>query len=276
MNFFRRVLDAKFLSMAPHNAFILGFFYAIIGSVTAYMVFPSNAGMMAVIFTATLAWPLLFKAINFENVEIDRNRLGFIRMFKDHKMIFQLYFFLFMGVLVAFGILSVLLPELTVTKLFNPQLAIAGLGGAATASGLDFGYIVTNNLKVLVAFVIFSVVYGAGTVVFLLWNASVWGTIFGFVARLSAAAATRLPIVEFGFLMLRVLPHTALEVFSYFFAIVAGAIFAKTVIRPVLTDEQRTQLYKDAFMFLGISIALVFVGAYFEVYVFPVLGFIGG
>ena len=65
MDFFRRVLDAKFLSLAPHNAFLLGFFYAVIGCMTAYMVFPNHAGMMAVIFTSTLAWPLLFKAINY-------------------------------------------------------------------------------------------------------------------------------------------------------------------------------------------------------------------
>jgi len=273
MDFFRRVLDAKFLSLAPHNAFLLGFFYAVIGCMTAYMVFPNHAGMMAVIFTSTLAWPLLFKAINYENVEIDRGRFAFLKMFQDHKMVFQLYFFLFMGVLVAFAILSIFLPELTVTKIFNPQLAIAGIGGAAYAGKTDFLYILGNNLKVMIAFVIFSVVYGAGTIVFLLWNASVWGTIFGFVARMSAAAYQRLPIVEFGILMLRVLPHTAIEVLSYFFAIVAGAIFAKTVIKPALTDQQRNQLYKDAFIFLGISVGLVVLGAYVEVYVFPALNF---
>jgi len=268
MNLFKRVLDAKFLSMAPHNAFLLGFFYAVIGAMTAYMVFPSNAGMMAVVFTGTLAWPLLFKAINFENVEIDRKRLSFPKMFKDHKLIFQLYFYLFLGVLIAFALLSIFLPELTVTKIFNPQLAIAGLGGAAVSKA-DFMYILGNNLKVMIAFVLFSVIYGAGTVIFLIWNASVWGTIFGYVARTAAAAYSRLPIVEFGILMIKVLPHTAIEVFSYFFAIVAGAIFAKTVIRPVLTDQQRYNLYKDAFIFLGISIALVVLGAYVEIYLFP-------
>ena len=38
----------------------------------------------------------------------------------------------------------------------------------APASKADFMYILGNNLKVMIAFVLFSVIYGAGTVIFLI------------------------------------------------------------------------------------------------------------
>jgi len=58
-----------------------------------------------------------------------------------------------------------------------------------------------NNLKVLVVCLIASLVYGAGAIFIITWNASVWGVVFALIAKNSALAAGQNPYAAFALML---------------------------------------------------------------------------
>ena len=106
-------------------------------------------------------------------------------LFKDHKDIFEIYLLMFLGIFVAFAFSSFFFSTSAIQSLFKPQLAVANLAGAATLFNKELISIIFNNLIVLVACFILSLVYGAGSILFLTWNASAWGVVIGYSAKLA-------------------------------------------------------------------------------------------
>ncbi|MFH1648954.1 MAG: stage II sporulation protein M [Candidatus Woesearchaeota archaeon] len=250
------------------NLFVLAFIFSELGIISSFIIFPQNVGLMSISFTSILLMPYLYQILNRPE-PVEKGRSFFGQAFKNHKGTITAFFWLFMGILLSYATFALVLPHLSVVRLFDSQLAFIGVGGKATATTFSFASILANNVKVLFAALILSLVYGAGAMIFLTWNASVWGAIFGYFAKQSAMIVGQNPIIYFFGLFLKVFPHTITEAGSYFFAVIAGAVISKAIIREEFGSDTFNYILKEGSFFFTISIVLIFIAAYLEVFVFP-------
>jgi hypothetical protein len=260
-----QLFKTRFIERKPIYAFWMGIFYSLIGFLSAYLIFGANVGLMAVAFTSILLIPTLNKLLQEEeNAEIRESKFSLRLLFKNHKDVFEVYLFVFMGILLTHTILSVwFAPRLT--SLFSPQLAVAGITGMGMGSGA-FVSILLNNLLVLVVCFILSLVYGAGAVIFLTWNASVWGSIIGYyVLQVSQTGMT--PSNAFLVILLPLLPHMITETLGYLSASIVGGVVSKAVTREKLMSKRFMHVLTDALLFLGLGFLLIIIAAALESFI---------
>lgn len=260
------ILKPDWLERRPRFAFIIGFVYSLIGILAALIIFPRSQGIASISFLSLLLVPSLNSILKIEEIQ-DTKSSGFSikKVLRDHSDVLQVYLLLFLGIFLAYGLFSIRFPELLVSGLFDSQLRIIGITGNAI-DGLDFFSIFINNFKVLSIFLILSLIIGAGSILFLAWNASVWGVIFGYIAVHSGDAFNTFSITFF-----KVAPHMITEASSYFFAIVAGGIMSQAVLREKVGSAKFNYVMKDGFVFMIISIFLLIIGALLEVYFYGLL-----
>jgi uncharacterized membrane protein SpoIIM required for sporulation len=267
---FEQLFSADWMERRPLFAFIIGLSYSLLGILSARIIFPDDMGIAAIAFTSILILPSLNQLMSLEeNVEIREDKLSLRLLFKDHKDIFEIYIFLFFGILLTYSVLTLILPDLQVQSFFSSQLAVAKTAGNAVAFNTPFFLkIVMNNFLVFFICIVLSLVYGAGSIIFLVWNASVWGSIFASIAKQSAMIVGQNKFLYFGALLLKVFPHTFLEALVYFFAIISGGVISKAIIREKIDSKKFNHVLTDGFIFFGIALVLLIMAALVETMVF--------
>jgi uncharacterized membrane protein SpoIIM required for sporulation len=259
-----KIIRLDWISQKPRFAFLLGLVYSLVGLISARIIFSKSTGMMAIAFTSILLIPTLSALLQQEeNAEIRKKKFSIKHLLKDHKDVFVVYFFIFLGVFVSFAFVSLVLPAQLAQNILEPELAVAGLAGSAF-NVQAFETILTNNLLVLIVCLALSLAYGAGSILFITWNAAVWGSIFGFVARQSAVATGQNPFVYFGITILPALPHIITEAASYFTAAIGGGIISKAVSREKLFSKKFYHVLTDAFLIVLLGFVLVVIAAVVE------------
>jgi len=258
------ILKPDWLEKTPRYAFLIGIVYSIIGIIAAYIVFPKSQGIASIAFLSLLLVPSLGKILSIEEIQDTQSKKFSIKkIFKDHADVLQVYFMLFLGIFLAYALFSLKFPNLLVQGVFSNQLKIIGVNVGQAVGGLDFWSIITNNFKIFVIFLILSLVFGAGSILFLAWNASVWGVVFGYIATHYVNAFD-----TFFSTFLKVMPHMFLEAGAYFFAIVAGGIMSQAVLRESIGSRKFEYVMKDGFAFLTVGMLLLLLGAFVEVYIY--------
>ncbi len=256
-----QLFKANWLEKRPLYAFLLGIMYALVGIVSARIIFPRSSSIMSVAFTAILLIPSLNKLLSDEeNREIREKKLSLRLLFKDHLDVFEIYFFMFMGIFIIFSSIALIMPQSYTFQAFSSQLQVAGYTGqdyTGQAIRLDpfMVDIFLNNLLVLLVCFILSLVYGAGSILFLAWNASVWGIIFGVAFKTPETF-----FVE----IIPILPHLLGETIAYVSAAIVGGVVSKAVLREKLFSEKFNHIITDAGLFLGLAIILIFGAAFIE------------
>lgn len=320
-----QLFNVKWIENKPRYAFLLGAAYSLVGLISAKLIFSSQVSLMYIAFTALLLIPTLNRLLqDEENVEIREKKFSLKLLLKDHRDIFEIYAFLFFGILLTSAVLSILLSDslyildwyrnlslfvfifiifsfallkapipadkrmllflLTIlisfigmkvlsssnaSSLFSVQLKATGLIGKAYESSM-FLSILKNNVLVLLACLLLSFIYGAGSILFLAWNASAWGIAIGYSAQ---SALTQNPFIGFFQTLLPILPHMLTEAASYFSAAIVGGVVSKAVIREKLFSKKFYHIVTDALIFLVLGFILVVLAAYLEAYIFPILTF---
>ena len=162
------ILKPDWLEKKPRFAFLVGFVYSIISIVSALIIFPSSQGIASIAFVSLLLVPSLNSILRIEEIQ-DTKSKGFSikHVFKDHSDVLQIYLLLFLGIFLAYALFSLRFPDLLVSGLFDSQLRIIGITGNATTGNFDFASIFFNNFKVLMIFLILSLIFGAGSILFL-------------------------------------------------------------------------------------------------------------
>lgn len=253
-------------------AFILGFAYALISIGTAIILFPEDPAIVAVAFTAILIIPTVSKMFReAEYIESKRTGSNIFLFFKDHKNIFLIYALLFLGIFLVFALLTLLLPNLAVNKLFENQLAIRygsgkAIGDVPIFHNPIFKTIFFNNLSVLILCLMTAFLFGDGGFFIITWNASVWGTILGTLAKGSALAAGKSPFIYFILIFVSVFPHMILEAASYFSAASAGGILSKGVLKEKFMSQDFLDVSRDTLCLIFLAVFIVFVAAYMETF----------
>jgi uncharacterized membrane protein SpoIIM required for sporulation len=262
---FEQFIKLRWIEKRPNYAFLLGFFYSFVGMISARLIFPNNVGIMSVAFTSILLIPSLNQLLAIEeNQEIREKKFSLVELFKDHSDILEIYIFLFFGIFSTYLFFGFLFPEIVSLDFFSPQLRAAGISGAAASSlkQVFFWNILKNNLVVLFVCFFLSLVYGSGSILFINWNASVWGAVFGFAMKESIYANN----IMHGFsnILIPAFPHMFTEALSYFAAAIVGGILSKAIIREKLFSRKFNHVLTDALIVMGISIVLIIAAAYME------------
>lgn len=221
-------------------------------------------GMFAVIFTIIPSVYFMTTVIKQEEemeekaCEEHKN----MRFFERHEKDILMFLFYFLGVAVTFAVWAFILPEdffqVQLVKITEIRSAVSGAVTGSIVKG-DFNsflLILTNNLEVMVFAFIFSLLFGAGAIFILVWNASILGTAIGELSK----SVFDIPIQT-----LRFLPHGIPEIIGYLCAGLAGGIISAAIIRCKSTGVLKMILL-DSIKILLVGVFFILIAAGIEVY----------
>jgi uncharacterized membrane protein SpoIIM required for sporulation len=276
------LIRPKRIEKKPWEMFFIGLMYSslallIVGFILSKdSVLGQYGGILVVTMTVLFSWPFMYHLIKSEegkDLEIDDEG----RLVKEHSKAVVAFMWLFLGFVVGFSFWYLVLPSQNAVN-YNAQVEIfcsinspqnydgclqengIGITGKTAGSGYVMSIFV-NNVRVLIFTLAFSLVFGAGAIFILAWNASVIGVAVGMFAKSSLA---NLPVA-----LLRYMVHGLPEIAAYFVGALAGGIISVAMIRKDLDGERKWSIMQDSLMLIIISLVILFLSALVEVYFTP-------
>ncbi|MEM4337060.1 MAG: stage II sporulation protein M [Candidatus Woesearchaeota archaeon] len=262
-----QIYSVGLLKKKPIYTLLLGINYSLIGLGASLIMFPEDPALVAVAITSILFLPSLYKlAIIEEKKERKDKRFSIVRLLILQKQFIKVYLYAFFGVFVVFSFFALILPTLAVNHLFREQMSVfSSVGGAFFSNKLFYG-ILLNNLKILFLCFIVSFILGNGAIFIITWNASVWGTIFGNLAKTAALSVGKSPFIYFILIITSVFPHMFFEISAYILAIISGTLISEGFLRERFGSERFNSVVRDNIFLLFVGLGLLLLGAVIETY----------
>ncbi len=281
------IINPRESSKGPWKMFFIGLVYASLSLLlvnwffSGDMVLSKFSGMIVVTFCVMFTLPFMYYLIKQEEQE-DEEVTGFFGVWKVHKDAIYSFMWLFLGFIIAFAFWYMILQN---SVLFNAQIetycminnpgtnlddcvskyAISAskvqATGAATKS-VRFLSILENNVYVMIFTLIFSLIFGAGAIFVLAWNASV---IAGAIGIFTKYSISNIPLG-----LARYMIHGFPEITAYFITALAGGIFGVGAIRHGIKDKKFLRIIENVVILLSISILILIIAAAMEVYLTPI------
>ncbi len=297
------LINPKLIEKKRLYAFVLGVMYSIMGILFAWLLFPADPSLVAVAFTSILILPAMRKLFSIEEQQDKHIKKFSVKLlWKNHNDILSVYLLLLLGVFLVYSVAAIILPSMSVNGLFRDQLELRltddGRGLASdvsnnkydnsalkdslsldsstnTVSSLKFSKglfleLLTNNLLVLFACLALAFLTGDGAIFLLTWNASLWGTIFGVIARNASIVSHINPFLLLCLVLLIVLPHAFLEMLSYVLGAISGGLMSNDVeLEENELDSERFKgsYWKSVLFILILAIVVVIIGGLVETFV---------
>ena len=217
----------------------------------------------------------MFRQEEKEDEEVE----GFFGVWKVHKDALWAFMWLFVGFLIAFAFWNAVLQD---ANLFNFQVEtycmINSQGNIdACVSQYSFGEkslvtgaaakstrllsIIENNVYVMIFTLIFSLIFGAGAVFILAWNASVIAAAIGIF--------TRYQIADLPMGIMRYMIHGLPEIAAYFITALAGGIVGVGVLRNKIRSRKFLRVLENAVLILFVALIILILAGIIEVYITP-------
>lgn len=257
-------------------ALLLGFGYAVIGIGVSVILFPEDPAIVSLAFISLMFYPSINTLLKQEEeIEATKDTFSLREFFGEHKHMFRVYILFFLGILLAFSFFSMVLPSLATNHIFENQINImAGAGSARTIrfSMKLFIDLFQNNLSVLLLCFIAALIFGDGAIFLIIWNASVWGTIFGNLARTAAFNVDKNPFIYFWIILVIVFPHMILEAFSYVCSATAGGVISKGLVGEKFYSERFRFIIKNIILLLIFALLVLVIAVTIETYVLMNVG----
>jgi len=279
------LINPKKAERRPWEMFFVGLFYASISVILVVWVFSKDAvlvkssGILVVTFTVLFSMPFVYYTLKLEESRITKNR-GSWQLLKDHRKAIYAFLFLFVGYTVAFFIWYTLLPT---TDSFRTQIEVycqinrpSSFNDCVSQYGLKDSpsvvpfltnkerlfLIFTNNMYVLLFTLIFSLLFGAGVIFVLAWNATVIGAAMGIFTNYNLGG------IFAGFT--RFFLHGIFEIASYFIIALAGGMVSVAVINHELGTSKFWDVLQDSLNLIIASVIVLFLAGLIEVFVTPI------
>jgi uncharacterized membrane protein SpoIIM required for sporulation len=278
------IINPKRTEKGPFKMFFVGLIYASLSLLLVKWFFSGDtilyqyAGILVVTFSVMFSLPFMYFLFKREEEETEQVE-GFFGVWKMHSDALYAFMWLFLGFIVAFSLLNNVLQD---PILFNAQVetycAINSPGGVedcvlrnsfssaaigAVTKEMRFLSIISNNIYVMIFTLIFSLIFGAGAIFVLAWNASVIAAAIGIF--------TGYDWKEIPIGISRYMIHGFPEIASYFVTALAGGIFGVGVIRNGIKNKIFLRILENTVMLLFIAILLLIIAAIIEVYFTPLL-----
>jgi uncharacterized membrane protein SpoIIM required for sporulation len=274
-----RLAEKKPIEMLP-----LAFLYTTIGIFIAIWVFPTNSSLTAVFFTVMALLPMMVSMMRYEEKSIFmRNHEGD----KHHHKAMPFFIFLFLGMVLAFSVWFVFLPQHLVTNVFGVQINtiqainsnIQAITGNAISVNNYFMAVLMNNIKVLTFVLLFSFIYGAGAIFILTWNASVVSVAIGNVVRNTLATYSEVAGITgasayfagFSLGLLRYMIHGIPEIGAYFVGGLAGGMISVAVLKHEFMDRRFKKVLSDTAHLVVVAVGLLILAGILETFVSPLV-----
>lgn len=270
----------------PWELFFVGLLYASVAILLVDQVFARDAvlskysGVLLVTFTVMFSMPFVYYTIKLEEGKITNTR-GTMGLLREHWRAIQTFLWLFLGFVVAFSFWYVLLSAnesfqaqietfCVINRPTNVQECVKSYGitdsvvstSAATSTDRLF-LIFANNVYVLIFTLLFSLIFGAGVIFILAWNASVIAAAAGIFTK------TSLSTLPLG--ILRYIPHGLPEIASYFIVALAGGTISIAVIKHETGTPKFWEVLHDSLNLIILALVVLFAAALIEVFVTPKL-----
>ena len=278
------LLNPKAAERRPWEMFFVGLFYGAVSLILVNIFFSSNpifskySSLLVIMFTVMLSLPFVYFTIRLEE-EQGYKEGGFF--FKSHGRALASLIWLFLGFVVAFSLMYMLLPEF-VGRSFEAQIEqycminaptqfqecvskyVGITGNVISGTTRDYALsILVNNIYVMIFCLIFSLLFGAGAIFILAWNASVIATAIWIFSKSS--------IQNFPSAFMRYMIHGLPEIAAYFTAALAGGIISVALIKHDFRDERFWNTIKDSVNLILLALALIVLAAVVEAFITPML-----
>lgn len=267
------ILNMREVEKSPYLTFIWALMITTVGILFSTQLFYrvtisgvsfNLTGMFSVVFTIIPSVYFLTSVIKKEEqMEEKACREHYSQGFFDkHRSDILMFLFYFLGVTVAFAVWAFVLPndffQVQLVKILEIRSAVSGgiTAGIVKGSFSSFLAILFNNLEVMVFAFIFSLLFGAGAVFILVWNASILGTAIGELSK----SVFDIPIVTLSFL-----PHGIPEIIGYLCAGIGGGLISAAILRCRSSDILKVIMF-DSLKIVALGAAFIFLAAGIEVY----------
>jgi hypothetical protein len=256
------ILGLKEARKKPLYIFFAAILYSIIGIACAVALFPDNVGLITIAFISVLLLPILNNLLRYKSTTILRH-INLKAIIFEQRDIFTIYTCFFLGIFLIFLVVTTVLPIGMDMNLFSAQLQFYGQPTKIIGDWMPFFVEISqHNIKIVLLTFVLSLMYGAGSVIILTWNASVWGSVLGFVLKQGFETSNpwAFIVANIGIIM----PFLLLESIAYVSAAIAGGVLSKTVIQEKLFSKRFKFLLTNSLLIVTIAIVLVFIGAWIE------------
>ena len=267
----------------PWQMFFLGFLYASVGLFVALWIFKDQASLVMVFMITMAALPIFYNTMKLEESKdliIDTES----KILREHNKAIIFFMFMFIGMTFACVLWYSVLPTDMINGVFDKQVGTIQtinnqVSGHAIQNLNYFTKIFFNNAKVLAFSILFSLIYGAGAIFILAWNATVIGAAIGNFIRANISSATSslgllqagnyFHVVSIGLLKYSI--HGIPEIVAYFYGGLAGGILSVALIRGHFKTRKFPTIMVDFSELILIAIGFLVAAAFLEVYVTPAL-----
>lgn len=278
------IVNPKNTDHGSWKMFFVGLIYASLSVLLVHWFFSNDvvlreySGMIVVTFAVMFSLPYMYFLIRKEEEE-DETVEGFFSVWKIHSDAIFAFMWLFLGFIVAFAFWYILLQN---SALFNAQVQTYCLinspgsvedcvarydftrqihpTGAVTKE-IRFLSILENNVYVMIFTLIFSLVFGAGAIFILAWNASVISAAIGIF--------TNYELKDIPLGIFRYMIHGFPEIAAYFITALAGGILGVGVLRNGVRNKKFLRILENVVILLFLAILVLIVAAGIEVYITP-------
>jgi uncharacterized membrane protein SpoIIM required for sporulation len=271
----------------PWEMFFIGAFYATVALFLTEWIFSGDpvlskyTGILVVTFCVMFTIPFLYFSFKYEE-EKDLQDMGYLRLLEEHGKAITYLMFLFLGFIVAFSFWYIVFEDgnmnfraqietyCMINRPSNFDQCVEDYGVKQLSKTTAFltakdkiVNIFANNIYVLIFTLVFSLIFGAGAIFILAWNASVIAAAIGIFSKSSLA---NLPLG-----LLRYMIHGIPEIGAYFIAALAGGIVSIAVIKHDVRSEKFWTILQDSLNLIIIAVVVLFLAALIEVFVTPAL-----
>ena len=272
---------------SPWEMFFIGAFYGTISLLLVKWIFSGDpvlskySGILVVTFCVMFTIPFIYYTLKLEE-EKDLQIKGFKRLILEHNKAIYAFMFLFLGLVVAFSFWYIVFPSgnqnfiaqietyCMINKPAHFDECVSEYGIQQVSKTTAFltakekvVNIFANNIYVLIFTLVFSLIFGAGAIFILAWNASVIAAAIGIFSKSNLA---NLPLG-----LARYMIHGIPEIGAYFIGALAGGIISIAVIKHDVHSEKFWIILQDSLNLVILSVVVLFFGALIEVFITPAL-----
>ncbi len=265
---------------SPAYLIIVSCAITIAGVIMAYNTFPQSSSVLAISFTTLALMPFINNLFKKEETKISTEQTP-KRLITENFQVISVYSSIFIGMALAYVIMGVFFPETNENcegiscmmpekkSFFSEQRTVySSITGKVIAEkecfnndtknfGACFELIFKNNTWVMVMALIFSIVWGAGALFLLGWNASVIGL---FIAMEISAKNIEAGITR----AISYLPHGIPEITAYFIAAIAGGIISAAISKNKFKPNEIKTIIIDAGILIAMATTTLTIGALIE------------
>ncbi len=176
---------------------------------------------------------------------------------------------IFLGVFAAYSLFCALLPDPVAGDLFSAQLGIYNARSITDVEFSDFTGLLGNNLKVLLIFFLFGIIYETGGLLFILaWNASVWGSILTYTIKHTPCGPYSFIAIALG-ISSCVLPHLLVEATGYVLCGMARLFLGRGWRKYGPGSNRFARVFYAVTVLLVTAVAAIAAGAILEAFYAP-------